>query len=51
MLAQGMSDREIAEVLTIGARTVQTHVGNAFAKLGVKTRAEAVAVAVRRGVI
>lgn len=51
LLAQGMSDREIAGVLTIGARTVQTHVSNAFAKLGVNTRAEAVAVAVRRGVI
>ncbi len=51
LLAQGMSDREIAAVLTIGSRTVQTHVGNAFTKLGVNTRAEAVAVAVRRGVI
>lgn len=51
LLAQGMSDREIAEMLTIGSRTVQTHVGNAFAKMGVNTRAEAVAVAVRSGVI
>ena len=51
LLAEGRSDREIAESLFIGARTVQTHVGNLFAKLGVSARAEAAAVAVRRGLV
>jgi predicted ATPase/DNA-binding CsgD family transcriptional regulator len=49
LLVEGHSDREIAEALFIGTRTVQTHVANLFAKLGVNARAEAAAVAVRRG--
>jgi predicted ATPase/DNA-binding CsgD family transcriptional regulator len=51
LLVEGQSDREIARALSIGARTVQTHVGNLFAKLGVNARAEAAAVAVRRGLV
>jgi DNA-binding CsgD family transcriptional regulator len=51
LLVQGHSDRQIGEALFIGARTVQTHVANLFAKLGVNTRAEAAAVAVRRGLV
>jgi DNA-binding NarL/FixJ family response regulator len=51
LLVEGHSDRQIAEALFIGARTVQTHVANLFAKLGVNTRAEAAAVAVRRGIV
>jgi predicted ATPase/DNA-binding CsgD family transcriptional regulator len=51
LLAEGRSDREIAEALFIGVRTVQTHVANLFGKLGVNARAEAAAVAVRRGLV
>lgn len=51
LLVEGRSDREIAEALFIGTRTVQTHVANLFAKLGVNARAEAAAVAVRRGLV
>jgi DNA-binding NarL/FixJ family response regulator len=51
LLIQGQSDREIGEALYIGTRTVQTHVANLFAKLGVNARAEAAAVAVRRGIV
>jgi non-specific serine/threonine protein kinase len=51
LLVEGRSDKEIAATLFIGARTVQTHVANLFAKLGVNTRAEAAAVAVRRGIV
>jgi DNA-binding NarL/FixJ family response regulator len=51
LLVEGKSDREIGEALFIGARTVQTHVANLFAKLGVNARAEAAAVAVRRGLV
>lgn len=49
MLAVGKSDREIGEALFIGTRTVQSHVAHLFAKLGVHARAEAAAMAVRRG--
>ena len=51
LLAAGRSDREIAEALFIGPRTVQTHVANLAAKLGVRGRAEAAVVAVRRGLV
>ena len=51
LLVEGRSDREIGEALFIGTRTVQTHVANVFAKLGVNARAEAAAVAVRRGLV
>jgi DNA-binding CsgD family transcriptional regulator len=51
LLVEGRSDKEIAAALFIGPRTVQTHVSNLFAKLGVNTRAEAAAVAVRRGIV
>ena len=51
LLVAGQSDRMIAETLFIGARTVQTHVANLFVKLGVNARAEAAAVAVRKGLV
>jgi len=51
LLVEGHSDREIADALFIGARTVQTHVANLFTKLGINARAEAAAVAVRRGLV
>jgi len=51
LLVEGNSDRQIAEALFIGARTVQTHVANLFTKLGVNARAEAAAMAVRRGLV
>jgi DNA-binding NarL/FixJ family response regulator len=41
MLADGLTDREIASALTISPRTVETHVSNILHKLGVRNRAEA----------
>jgi len=49
LLVTGRSDREIADALFIGPRTVQTHVSNVLAKLEASNRAEAAAMAVRRG--
>jgi DNA-binding CsgD family transcriptional regulator len=50
-LVEGRSDKEIADALYIGARTVQTHVANLLAKLDVHNRAEAAAVAVRKNLL
>ncbi len=41
MLADGLTDREIAQALVISPRTVETHVSNILHKLGVRKRAEA----------
>jgi DNA-binding NarL/FixJ family response regulator len=43
LLVRGMTDREIAETLTISPRTVGAHVGAILRKLGARNRAEAVA--------
>lgn len=40
-LADGLTDREIADRLGISPRTVETHVGSILHKLGVKNRAQA----------
>jgi DNA-binding CsgD family transcriptional regulator len=48
LLAQGLRNAEIAERLFVAPSTVKTHLGHVFAKLGVSTRAELVAVAARR---
>jgi ATP/maltotriose-dependent transcriptional regulator MalT len=42
-LAQGMTNREIAEELVLSPRTVEMHVANVLNKLGCNNRAEAVA--------
>jgi len=41
MLADGLTDREIAQSLMISPRTVETHVSNILHKLNVRKRAEA----------
>ena len=42
-LAKGLGNREIAQQLFISEATVKTHLGRVYAKLGVDTRAAAVA--------
>ncbi len=51
LLIAGHTDREIAHALYIGHRTVQTHVANIFTKLGVNSRTEAAAIAVRERLV
>jgi NarL family two-component system response regulator LiaR len=48
-VARGKGNREIGEALSISPHTVQVHVRNIFGKLGVNSRIEAVAYAVRQG--
>jgi len=49
LVAEGKSNREIAQGLRIAVGTVRAHVGNILAKLGVADRKEAVATAQQRG--
>ncbi|MGI8485917.1 MAG: response regulator transcription factor, partial [Thermomicrobiales bacterium] len=51
LLRSGKADLDISGELFIGVRTVQTHVSRILAKLGVNSRSEAVARAIRDGVI
>ena len=51
LVAKGMRNKEIAAELKISGETVQGHLKNILAKLSVHDRTEAVAVAVRRGIV
>src|SRR5262245_46049300 len=51
LVAKGMRNKEISTALGITEVTVQVHVKNILAKLGVNDRTAAVNVAVRRGII
>jgi DNA-binding NarL/FixJ family response regulator len=51
MLSEGLRNDDIAELLSISPQTVQTHVRNVLGKLGVHSKLEAVAFAVRNGAI
>jgi NarL family two-component system response regulator LiaR len=51
LVAQGMTNPKIAERLVISTSTVQFHVHNILTKLQVKTRTEAVAVAIQNKLI
>ncbi|MCI0159058.1 response regulator transcription factor [Leifsonia shinshuensis] len=43
LVADGLSNGEIASALFVGTSTVKTHINAIFAKLGVRTRAQAIA--------
>jgi DNA-binding NarL/FixJ family response regulator len=50
-IAEGNRNRDIAESLFISEETVKVHVKHIMEKLGASDRTEAVAIAVRRGII
>lgn len=51
LIADGLSTKQIARSLFITERTVKFHVTSILAKLGADTRAQAVALAVQRGLL
>jgi DNA-binding NarL/FixJ family response regulator len=50
-LARGLSSKEVAKELNISVRTVETHRANLMHKLGVKSVAVLIQVAIREGII
>ena len=50
-LAQGQATEEIAQALVLSPHTVRSHVKTAMRKLGARTRAHAVAIALSAGAI
>ena len=51
LVARGSTNKEAAKKLFISEATVKTHLIHVYAKLGVKDRAAAVAVAFERGLL
>ena len=51
LLARGMQTKQIARALGIAPKTAGNHVQNAYAKIGVSTRAAAAMFAMRHGLV
>jgi DNA-binding response OmpR family regulator len=51
LLADGLAPAQVAEKLVISPSTVGTHIEHIYAKLGARTRAHAVALAFRQGLL
>lgn len=51
LVAKGLTNPEIAEILHISDKTVRNHVINCLDKLGAKDRTEAATLAIRRGLV
>jgi len=51
LIAQGHSNKEIAQTLNVGERTVKSHVSSILGKLGLASRTQAALYAVRTGLV
>ncbi len=51
LVAEGLSNCQIAQALVVSEPTVKFHAGSILNKLGAETRAQAVAIAVQRGLL
>jgi DNA-binding NarL/FixJ family response regulator len=50
LLAEGLSNRDIAAAMRLAEVTVKLHLHNAFQKMGARSRADAVRIALKKGV-
>jgi len=50
-IADGLTNKQIAEEMFLAEKTVKTHVGNLLGKLGVENRAQAIVQALKRGLV
>jgi DNA-binding NarL/FixJ family response regulator len=50
LVANGLSNQQIADSLVISERTARTHVSNILSKLGVASRTQAALLAIREGI-
>ena len=51
LVARGMTSEEVARELGVSTETVRTHVSNALERLGARTRAHAISLALREGAL
>nr|WP_266157027.1 response regulator transcription factor [Dyella silvatica] len=51
LVAQGLSNKELAHRIHVSEETAKSHVSNILSKLGVRDRTQAVVIAARRGII
>jgi DNA-binding NarL/FixJ family response regulator len=51
LVARGLTNRQIAEVLIVSQRTAESHVANSLGKLGLATRSQLAAWAIGRGLV
>jgi two-component system NarL family response regulator len=51
LIADGLSNKEIAEALVLSEKTVKNHINNIFSKLHVFDRSQAILYAIRRGLV
>jgi DNA-binding NarL/FixJ family response regulator len=51
LIAEAYTNKQIAEILHLSEKTVESHRANLLAKLGMRDRVELVRYAIRRGLI
>ena len=51
LIAEAYTNRQIAEILNVSEKTIESHRGNVLGKLGMRDRVELVRYAIRRGLV